>query len=155
MFNIYLKWQYSALGVCPLSCSDPFPLIGNVHCFCSSNEAIGSDPMLCVICISVLCSMQTRNKGRSFGEPAYGKGMLNLPGRMLIVVVICGVVSCLLGARSKSWTSCQTAVENHHLAIRLDNIGLDMTWAENLKWTICLSLSSFHEIVLNFFRYCS
>lgn len=58
--------------------------------------------LLSVICTPVMCNRQTRNKGRSLGEPAYGKGMLKLPGRMLIVIVICGMASRLLGARSKS-----------------------------------------------------
>lgn len=58
--------------------------------------------LLSVICTPVMCNMQTRNKGRYLGEPAYGKGMLKLPGRMLIVIVVCSMASRLLGARSKS-----------------------------------------------------
>lgn len=58
--------------------------------------------LLSVICTPVTCNMQTRNKGRFCGEPAHEKGMLKLPGRMLIVMVICGMSSRLLGARSKS-----------------------------------------------------
>ena len=60
--------------------------------------------LLSVICAPGRCSMHTRNKGRSFGEPACGKGMLKLPGRMLIVMVICGIACRLLGARPKSGT---------------------------------------------------
>lgn len=62
---------------------------------------LGLTPLY-VICTLVMCNMRTRNKGGSFGEPACGKGMLKLPGRMLIVMVICGMASRLLGARSKS-----------------------------------------------------
>lgn len=55
-----------------------------------------------VICAPVKCNMETRNKGRSSEEPAYGNVILRLPRRMLIVVVICGRGSPLLGAGSES-----------------------------------------------------
>lgn len=60
-----------------------------------SDEAIGSDP---VIWDLYSCYVQTRNEGRYFGEAAYGKGMLILLGRMLIVMMICGASSRLLEA---------------------------------------------------------
>lgn len=55
-----------------------------------------------VVCAPVTGNMETRNKGRSFKGPAYGNDILKLPGRMLIVMVICGRGSPLLGAGSES-----------------------------------------------------
>lgn len=146
MFKMHLKLQYSALGVCPLARSDQFPPIGNVHCFYSSNEASGSDPVICDLYLfCAVCKPEVREdpwRACLWKRNAERKDV-NCSGALW-------GGNCLLGPGSKSWTSCQISVKNHHLAIMLYSIDLDMTWTENLKWTMCLSLRSFNKIVLNF-----